>query len=52
VIINFTAPLARISLLGFAAGARQYGTNQYIDGLWFWDGNDTTKQDAAGRRDR
>jgi hypothetical protein len=47
VIISFAAPFARISVLGFERGARQYGTSRYIDGLWFWDGNDATKGDAA-----
>jgi hypothetical protein len=47
VIIRFTAPFARICLLGFAPGARQYGTRRYIDGLWFWDGNDTTMGDTG-----
>jgi hypothetical protein len=44
VIISFTAPFARVSLLGFVPDARQFGTYKYIDGLWFWDGNDSTKQ--------
>jgi hypothetical protein len=39
VIICFTAPFARVCILGFAVGVHQYGTQQYIDGLWFWDGN-------------
>jgi hypothetical protein len=46
VIISFTAPFARVSLLGFAPDARQFGTHRYIDGLWFWDGNDTTKRET------
>jgi hypothetical protein len=39
VLLNFNVPFARAALLGFAPGARQYGTYQYIDGLWFWNGN-------------
>jgi len=47
VFISFTAPFARISLLGFAPDAHQYGTKRYIDGLWFWDGNDVTKREST-----
>jgi hypothetical protein len=44
VLITFNVPLVRLSILGFASGARQYGTSQYIDGLWFWNGDDSTKR--------
>lgn len=44
ILINFKVPLARVAILGFQPGATQYGTYQYIDGLWFWNGNDSTKQ--------
>ena len=43
VLLTLKVPFARVSLLGFKSGARQYGTSRYIDGLWFWDGNDSTK---------
>ena len=39
VLLSFNVPFARAALLGFQAGAHQYGTRQYIDGLWFWNGN-------------
>lgn len=42
ILINFKVPFARISILGFQSGAPQYGTTRYIDGLWFWNGNDAT----------
>jgi hypothetical protein len=43
-MINVSLPLSRICILGFRPEAKQFGTFQYIDGLWFWNGNDTTKQ--------
>jgi hypothetical protein len=39
ILIDFNVPFARASLLGFQPGARQYGTVQYVDGLWFWNGH-------------
>ena len=39
VLVNFNVPLARAGILGFQPGARQYGTYQFCDGLWFWNGN-------------
>ena len=42
ILLTFKVPFARVSVLGFKSGARQYGTSQYIDGLWFWNGEDTT----------
>ena len=39
VLINFTIPFARAGILGFQSGAQQYGTYQFIDGLWFWNGD-------------
>jgi hypothetical protein len=46
VIITLNVKVARMSLLAFAPGARQYGTHQYIDGFWFWNGNDITEKPA------
>jgi hypothetical protein len=43
VIICFTAPFARVCMLGFAPGAPQFGTEQFTDGLWFWNGNKSSK---------
>ncbi len=43
-MINVSVPLSRICVLGFGPDAKQFGTFQYIDGLWFWNGNDTTKK--------
>jgi len=43
ILINFKVPFARVSVVGFQPGARQYGTYRYIDGLWFWNGHDITK---------
>ena len=43
-MINVSVPFRRICVLGFRSGAKQFGTFEYIDGLWFWDGNDTTKK--------
>jgi len=39
VLMDFNVPLARAAILGFQPGARQYGTYQFCDGLWFWNGN-------------
>jgi hypothetical protein len=35
-----------MGLLGFRIGADEFGTFKYIDGLWFWNGNDSTKPKA------
>ena len=43
-MLNLSLPFRRICILGFRPGAKQFGTFQYIDGLWFWDGNDSTKK--------
>ena len=43
VIICFTAPFARVCMLGFAPGVPQFGTEQFTDGLWFWNGNKSSK---------
>jgi hypothetical protein len=43
VLIDFNVPFARVALLGFRSGSKQYGTSRYIDGLWFWDGHDASK---------
>lgn len=43
-MLNYNVPFCRIGLLGFRSGADQFGTFQYIDGLWFWNGNDSTKK--------
>jgi hypothetical protein len=43
-MINVSVPLSRICVLGFRPEAKQFGTFRYIDGLWFWNGNDTTKK--------
>ena len=45
-MINVSVPLSRICVLGFRPEAKQFGTSQYIDGLWFWNGNDITKSKA------
>jgi hypothetical protein len=47
VMINLSLPGCRICLLGFRSGATQFGTFKYIDGLWFWNGNDSTKTGAS-----
>ena len=39
VLLSFNIPFVRVGLIAFQSGARQYGTQQYIDGLWFWTGN-------------
>jgi hypothetical protein len=39
VLINLSLPFSRLGLVGFKPGAKQTGTFQYMDGLWFWDGN-------------
>ena len=44
VVITLNVKVARMALLGFAPGARQYGTHQYIEGSWFWNGNDITEK--------
>ena len=36
VLINTRSP--RYSVLAFAEGANQFGTEKLIDGLWFWNG--------------
>jgi hypothetical protein len=46
VLITLNVPLARVCIVGFNPGVRQYDTSQYVDGLWFWNGNDVTKQPA------
>jgi hypothetical protein len=46
VLINLTLPPSRMCLLAFEPDAKQYGTFRYIDGLWFWNGNDSTKNGA------
>jgi hypothetical protein len=43
-MLNFNVPFFRMGLLGFRSGAHQFGTFQYIDGLWFWNGDDSTKK--------
>ena len=43
VLLNFSVVGARIGVLGFREGAKQFGTFKYIDGLWFWNGKDNTK---------
>lgn len=43
ILINFFTPFARTTILGFRRDARQHGTFRYIDGLWFWNGNDITR---------
>ena len=45
-MLTFTVPFYRMGLLGFRAGAAEFGTFEYIDGLWFWNGNDSTKPKA------
>jgi hypothetical protein len=47
-MLNLSIPFCRICLLGFHPGAKQFGTFQYIDGLWFWNGNDSTKKPEHG----
>ena len=47
VLIDLSLPFCRLCLLGFKLGAKQYGTEKYIDGLWFWNGNDSTKNGAS-----
>ena len=47
VLINLSLPFCRLCLLGFKPGAKQYGTFKYVDGLWFWNGNDSTKNEAS-----
>ena len=42
-MLTFSIPFFRAGLLGFRSGAKQFGTFQYIDGLWFWNGNASTK---------
>jgi hypothetical protein len=44
VIINLGLPFCRIGLVAFPTGAKQYGTEKYIDGLWFWNGDDYSKE--------
>ena len=44
VMINWFIPFYRIGLLGFRSGAKQFGTFEYIDGLWFWNGNRSTEK--------
>jgi hypothetical protein len=34
----------RLDILAFWKGVRQFGTFNYIDGLWFWNGNQNTNQ--------
>jgi len=44
VMLHFPEPpYSRISIIGFRDGAKQFGTFKYIDGLWFWNGDDNTK---------
>ena len=40
-MLIFNVPFFRMGLLGFRSGANQFGTFRYIDGLWFWNGDDT-----------
>lgn len=40
ITINLSLPFSRITLIGFKSGAAQHGTFRYVDGLWFWNGND------------
>jgi hypothetical protein len=44
VMINWFIPVYRIGLLGFRSGANQFSTFEYIDGLWFWNGNRSTEK--------
>jgi hypothetical protein len=44
VHINLCLPFFRCGLVGFRPGAKQFGTFKYIDGLWFWNGNEHSTQ--------
>jgi len=39
VLINLSIFGARLGLIGFNTGARQFGAVKYIDGLWLWNGD-------------
>ena len=39
IIVGMNLPFCRLNLIAFPAGADEYGTFKYIDGLWFWNGN-------------
>jgi len=39
VLVDFNIPFARAAVLAFRSGVQQYGTYQFVDGLWFWNGN-------------
>ncbi len=43
VMLNFSR-LPRLCVVAFQKGTKQYGTFNYIDGLWFWDGNKNTPE--------
>ena len=46
VLVNLNLPFSRIGLLGFRPGAKQFGTEKYIDGLWFWNGDDYSAEET------
>jgi len=46
-MLNLSIPFCRICLLGFRPGAEQFGTFQYIDGLWFWNGKNNSQKPKA-----
>ena len=47
ILINLSLPFSRLGLVGFKPGAKPYGTVKYIEGLWFWNGNNNAKNDVG-----
>ena len=41
-VIRLHVPHRRIAIIGFSPDGQEFGTEKIIDGLWFWDGTDTT----------